>query len=129
MDEHCGDAFVGHALGHFIGHRQTQEDFSQMNRKQLLLLIILVLVLGGLGLFVFKKQTASYTSSGGSLGQKVVGDFAVNDVTQVQIKQPEAEVKRNKTEETLRVVERYESSEDSPALAEMPGAMAQQRFL
>ena len=100
-----------------------------MNRKQLLLLIILVLVLGGLGLFVFKKQAASYTSSGGSLGQKVLGDFPVNDVAQVQIKQPGAEVSLAKKEETWRVVERYDYPADFSALAEMLRKLADLKFV
>ncbi len=57
-----------------------------MNRKQLTLILALVVVLGGLGLWLRQRNVASFRSSEGRMGQKVLGDFDVNAVTQVTIK-------------------------------------------
>lgn len=63
-----------------------------MNQKQLTLLIVLGLVIGGLGLLVSKKRSASWNQNGGGVGEKILGDFPINDVTHVRIKQTNAEL-------------------------------------
>jgi hypothetical protein len=63
-----------------------------MNRKQLTILIVLLVVIGGLGLVVTRQREAAWTSSQASIGQKLLPDLAVNDIAQVTIKQPGAEV-------------------------------------
>lgn len=63
-----------------------------MNQKQLTLLIVLGLVIGGLGLLVSKKRSASWNQTQGGVGEKILGDFPINDVTQVRIKQTNAEL-------------------------------------
>lgn len=63
-----------------------------MNRKQAILLIIAVAVIGGAGLLVYKQRNQSWEASGAQLGGKVVKDFPVNDIEQVRIKQHTGEV-------------------------------------
>jgi hypothetical protein len=58
-----------------------------MNRKQLSLILGLVVVIGGLGLWFKKSDTASYRSSEGRMGEKVLGEFDVNSVALVTLKQ------------------------------------------
>ena len=57
-----------------------------MNRKQLVILLALVVVLGGAGLLLNKRQKTSWTDSNTSVGTKVLGDFPVNDVAEITIK-------------------------------------------
>jgi hypothetical protein len=58
-----------------------------MNRKQLTLILGLVVVIGGLGLWLRKSETASYRASEGRMGEKVLGEFDVNQVAVVTLKQ------------------------------------------
>ena len=62
------------------GFLQTQTHLGKMNRKQFTILLVLVVVLGGAGLVIYKKQND--TSKGGdpTLGKKLLGTFPVNDV-------------------------------------------------
>lgn len=59
-----------------------------MNSKQLTLLVLLCVVLGGLGWLAWNKQNDSYSESAAQLGEKLLPDFPLNDVTQISIRQP-----------------------------------------
>ena len=67
-----------------------------MNRKQLTLLIVFGVVLGGLGYYVYNKNQSSYERGSGSEdGQKLLGGVpqsAINDIAQITIKQTTNEV-------------------------------------
>ena len=67
-----------------------------MNRKQLTLLIVLGVVVGGLGFYAYNKRQSSYErSSDTAEGQKVlkgVAPNAINDVAHVTIRQSSNEV-------------------------------------
>ena len=59
-----------------------------MNRKQLGILIVLGAVIGILGLYVARRNAASYQSSGErGAGKKLLPDFPINDVARMVIKQ------------------------------------------
>ena len=77
-----------------------------MNRKQLLILIVLVLVLGGLGIFLRKRQTDSMGGGSAALGQKLLGKFDVNAVTRITVKQGTNELNLAKKDNFWRVRER-----------------------
>jgi len=58
-----------------------------MNRKQLITLLVLVVLLGGAGLLMVKKQKSSWESTNPAIGKKILGEFPVNDVGHIVIKQ------------------------------------------
>jgi len=58
-----------------------------MNRKQLLIVLVVGLVLGGIGLYLNKQKSASYSSTSRLATDKLLGDFPVNEVAQVSIRQ------------------------------------------
>ena len=58
-----------------------------MNRKQLLLIVVAGLVLGGIGLYMNIHKSASFERTARTEGDKLLGDFPVNDVAQVTIRQ------------------------------------------
>ena len=58
-----------------------------MNRKQLIILLALVVLLGGAGLLLVKKQNASWEGTNPAIGKKLLGEFAVNDVAHIVVKQ------------------------------------------
>src|SRR5512140_1559931 len=58
-----------------------------MNRKQLLVILIVGLVLGGVGLYLQRQQSASFNRAEKTPEGRLMGDFPVNDVTQVTLRQ------------------------------------------
>jgi Domain of unknown function (DUF4340) len=77
-----------------------------MNRKQLLLLLVLVVVLGGAGLLLRRQNQTSWQNANKNIGQKLLGDFPVNDVARITIKQGTNELNLVKKDALWRVRER-----------------------
>ncbi len=63
-----------------------------MNRKQLTLLVVLGLLLGGLALYFNNNRQAEFSARDAGVGEKLLGEFPANDVTQVTIKTRDGEV-------------------------------------
>src|ERR1035441_5034370 len=86
-----------------------------MNRKQLLILVVLVVVLGVVGLVLHQRNQTSW--QGGSRrggGAKLLGDLPVNDVTTIVIKGGTNELDLVKQDNLWRVKQRN----DYPARSE-----------
>lgn len=94
-----------------------------MNRKQFFILLVLVLVLGGAGLMLYKKNASSY-GGGQSTGEKLLGKFEVNDVAQVHIKQGAAELNLVKTDDLWRVRERGDYAANFSQISELVRKLA-----
>jgi len=58
-----------------------------MNRKQLTLILALVAIIGGLGLWLRSRDRAAYRPSEGKMGQKVLGEFDLNAVAHIRLQQ------------------------------------------
>lgn len=58
-----------------------------MNRKQLIILLVLVAALGGAGIMLHNKQKSSWEGANPAAGKKLLGDFPMNDVAHIEIKQ------------------------------------------
>ncbi|HXC98962.1 MAG TPA: hypothetical protein VN048_06445, partial [Verrucomicrobiae bacterium] len=59
-----------------------------MNRKQLVILVVLLVVLGGAGLLVQNHRNAATDTGAGDQGGKLLGDnFPINDVAAISIQQ------------------------------------------
>ncbi len=57
-----------------------------MNRKHFIFLLALVLVIGGAGVAMFKRDTETWKSSDSRLGQKVLPGLQISDITHIHIK-------------------------------------------
>src|SRR4051812_23233610 len=77
-----------------------------MNRKQLVTLVVLVVVLGGLGIYIRNRQNNAFSSGNTSVGQKLLGKFDVNAVGHLALKQGTNEVNLAKKDNLWRVRER-----------------------
>lgn len=77
-----------------------------MNRKQFIILLVLVLVLGAWGLSRLRQQSSTWSGGGAGIGQKLLGEFPINDVTQISIVQGANQVTLLKTNELWRVAQR-----------------------
>jgi len=88
-----------------------------MNRKQLIMLLVLVAVVGGAGLILLKKDNESWTPSDTKLGEKLLGGFKFNDVARIHIKNAATEL--NLVQKDLwRVQERGDYPANFPAISE-----------
>ena len=78
-----------------------------MNRKQLSLLIVLLIVLGGAGLILERGGDNSFNNPEQGAGQKLLGEaFPVNDVARISIKEGTNELNLVKQDDLWRVRER-----------------------
>lgn len=77
-----------------------------MNRKQLIILLVLVAALGGAAFLFHRKQAASWASGNLAIGQKLLGNFQVNDVAEIRIQQDTSKLDLVKTNDIWRVRER-----------------------
>ncbi len=77
-----------------------------MNRKQFLILLVLVAVLGAAGVIVYQRNNNSWHGNGAAIGQKLLPDLAVNDVAQITIKSGTGEVNLERRDNLWRVHER-----------------------
>jgi len=78
-----------------------------MKKNQLLILIVLGLVVGGLAVSMYNKRKQTFTASGNASGQKVLENFPLNDVAQIHLKQKDASVTVERSGETWAVKERW----------------------
>lgn len=60
-----------------------------MNRKHFLILVILVLVVGGTGLVLWQRNSASWDASGARVGQKLLPKFDVDAVAKIRLQDGE----------------------------------------
>ena len=62
-----------------------------MNQKQFIKLLLLVLVVGGIGFFVYHKSQSGWKSETTS-DKKLLANFEINDVSQISLKKDSSEV-------------------------------------
>ncbi len=78
-----------------------------MSKKQLLLIIVLGLILGGAGLYIMKTQDSSFKRASQKMGSKLLGkDYDINSVATVHIQNSSNAVDLVKTGDTWTVKER-----------------------
>jgi hypothetical protein len=77
-----------------------------MNLKQLGILIVIVVIIGGAGLVLRNHQDRSWTSSNADVGKKLLGDFPFNDVAQISIRHGTNDLDLEKKNDFWRVRER-----------------------
>ncbi len=77
-----------------------------MNRKQFIILLVLVVVVGAAGLIVHQRGNESWHSAGPTIGQKLLPDLPVNNVAQIVIKSGTNELTLAKSDNLWRVRER-----------------------
>jgi len=77
-----------------------------MNRKQLTILLVLVVVLGIAGLLTYTKQNEARKVGDPSAGKKLLGDLPINDVLHLVIKQGSQELNLEKKNDLWVVRER-----------------------
>ena len=80
-----------------------------MNKKQFIVLLVLVVVLGAAGLKVYQKNKASYQGGGRkTVGAKLLGELPVNDVAAIEIKGGTNQLDLVKKDNLWRVKQRHD---------------------
>ena len=90
-----------------------------MNRNQLIVLLVLVAVLGGAGIMLHNRQKSSWEGANPSAGKKLLGDFPINDVAHIQIKQGTNDLNLAKKDDKWRVRERNDYPANYPQITEL----------
>ncbi len=89
-----------------------------MNRKQLILILLAGAVLGGIGLYLNRQKSESFARTDKLTTDKLLGDFPVNDVAHITLRQHNSEVNLVKGE-TWAVKERGEYAANSGDIIEL----------
>ena len=79
-----------------------------MNLKQLGILGVLVVLLGGAGLVLYRNQNAAWKGGNAEMGQKLLGDFPVNDVARISFKRGTNELNLVRKNDLWCVQERHD---------------------
>jgi Tfp pilus assembly protein PilV len=77
-----------------------------MNRKQFIILLVLVIVIGVAGWIIRQHNASSWQSGGQILGRKLLPDLAVNDIAQIIVKSGTNQLNLAKRDNLWRVRER-----------------------
>ena len=90
-----------------------------MNKKQLTLLLVGLVVLGGLGLLLNRSRQSAWQSASSVGNQTVLENFPLNDVGQIVIRQTGAELNLLKQDDLWRVQERGNYPADFSTISEL----------
>ena len=77
-----------------------------MNRKQFIILLVLVAVIGAAGLMVHQRGSQSWHSADAAIGQKLLPNLPVNDIAQITIQSGTNELHLARRDNLWRVRER-----------------------
>lgn len=77
-----------------------------MNRKQFLLLIVALVVLGGAGLALFWQDIAAYRASGARIGAKLLPNLKIADVAEIRLQDAKDQATLQRKEKGWVVAER-----------------------
>ena len=90
-----------------------------MNRKQLILLIVVGVVVGGFGLYSYRARNNSWEDSSQQLGQKVIKNFPMNDAERITIKQSQGQLNLAKKNDVWTVQERSDYPANFDTVSEL----------
>lgn len=90
-----------------------------MNRKQFVILVLALLVLGGVGIALFWQNLAEYRATGANIGSKLLPEFKVADVAQVELRGPKEKVTLVRKENRWVVQERKDYPADFKAISDL----------
>lgn len=90
-----------------------------MNRKQFFILLVVVIVIGAAGLLVRQNSSNSWHGGGEAIGQKLLPNLPINDITQIAIKSGTGSVTLERVNNLWRVHERADYPANFSQISEM----------
>ena len=79
-----------------------------MNRKQFVILLVLVVVIGAAGLVIRQRGQSSWQSAAQTIGRKLLPDLPVNDIAQITVKAGGSELNLARRDNVWCVRERHD---------------------
>ena len=90
-----------------------------MNRKQFLFLVIALVVLGGIGIAMFRQNAAEYQETGSKIGAKLMPNLKVSEVAQIELKDPKGSATLARKDSYWVVTERDNYPADFKAISDL----------
>jgi hypothetical protein len=90
-----------------------------MNRKQFLILVVVLVVLGSAGLAMFWQDIAAYRTAGSQIGGKLLPNLKIADLAQVELRDPKNRVTLVRKENHWIVQERDGYPADFKAISDL----------
>ena len=90
-----------------------------MNRKQFLILVVALIVLGGVGLAMFWQNMSAYREAGSKIGAKLLPSLKVADVAQIELKDGKSSATLLRRESHWIVQERESYPADFKAISDL----------
>jgi hypothetical protein len=90
-----------------------------MNRKQFIILLVLVVFVGAAGLLIRQHSRRSWQSGGTAIGQKLLPNLAVNDIAQIVIQSGTNELNLARRDNLWRVRERSDYPANFSLISEL----------
>ncbi|HYC44728.1 MAG TPA: DUF4340 domain-containing protein [Burkholderiales bacterium] len=90
-----------------------------MNRTQFLILVIALVVLGGVGMYMFRQNVAEYQETGAKIGAKVLPSLKVADVAQIELRDAKGSATLVRKESYWVVQERENYPADFKAISDL----------
>src|SRR5438105_1329154 len=90
-----------------------------MNRKQVILLIVVGVVVGGLGIYAYKARNNSWEESSQKRGQKLIKNLPMNEVERITIKQSHGQLNLAKKNDVWAVQERSDYPANFETVSEL----------
>jgi hypothetical protein len=90
-----------------------------MSRKHVLILLVLVLVIGGIGVTMFKRDSDAWRGPDARLGQRVLPNLNVSEIAQIHIKHKKDELTLVNQDGVWRVQERGGFPADPALISEL----------
>jgi hypothetical protein len=90
-----------------------------MNRKQFIILLVLVVVLGGAGFVIHQRNASSWQGTDAAIGGKLLPNLPVNDVAQITIQSGTNELILARRDNLWRVHERADYPADFSQISEL----------
>jgi hypothetical protein len=90
-----------------------------MNRKQFIVLLVLVAVIGGAGLIIHQHNNQSWQSADAAIGQKLLPNIVVNDIAQIHIQSGTNELNLARQNDLWRVAQRADYPADFSKISDL----------
>ena len=90
-----------------------------MNRRQLVYLIVAAALVVLIGVAVARARKKTWEATGTAVGQKVLPDLPVNDVTTIEVVDGDKTLQVVKKEDKWRVAQRYDFPADYARVSEL----------
>jgi hypothetical protein len=100
-----------------------------MNRKQFIILVIALVILGGAGIAMYWQNISAYRESGSKIGAKILPGLKISEVAQIELTGPKTKATLARKENHWVVQERENYPADFKAISDMTIKLAELKVI